>query len=320
MAGLPLIALHAFRENVGTDYNAYVWIYESFIDGASIFWFEPLYSLLNILANFLGGGVVLVFGVAALLSTLPIYVRIFRISHLPWLSFFILFGMSYPFFQTNGVRSAFAIALIFYATPFIWRKKLLPWILYVFLSAGFHYTAFIMIPFYWLLRLRLNVVFACFAFALAVLFSTNKAFSVYFLEFSSTILPSVYSHYPDRILGMLNDFKFGFGYGWYLISAIFVLFFWERLSRLCESAVVIRNSYFIGLLIMIAFYHFFAAGRLAWFFWISGILFWPLAASQLSGWNRAMLVSFIALMHFILFFYAMYVGSHDATPYNSIFH
>lgn len=320
VASAPIIILLAFRYEVGTDYASYVEIYQAYLHGdgpAKVY--EPLYALLNRAATPLGDwGIVLVFGMAAALATVPVMWRVMQGSHMPWLSVVLLFGMGYPFLATNQIRFVIAVAVLFFLLPTIWEQKPKSWIVGGLLAAGFHYTALMMLPFYWILRRNWSAVTACVLLLLAGLLSTQKGMALLFLEAVPSVLPETYAHYPGKVLERLGDYRFGLGYVWYVLSALFVLSFWRRLGQSGMAETVIRNAFFLGLVALIAMYQFWAVGRLGWFLLIVGVLFWPLVLHRIFGGGRSVAVHFIFFIHIVLFGNALWNGSHDALPYRSI--
>jgi hypothetical protein len=233
LASVPLIILHAFRKDVGTDYASYVKIYDAFRAGASVWSYVPLYSALNIAATPLGGsGILVVFGVSAALSIIPIVWRIFYSSKLPSLSLIALFGMAYPFLQTNAVRSVIAIAILFGLLPAVWRGRPWTWFLGGVIAVGFHYTALLILPFYWVLRWNVNVFIGIVGFLGAILLATYKPIALLFLKFAPIFLPTTYARYLSQAAENLDELVFGPGFFWYILNALLVLLFWRRVERL----------------------------------------------------------------------------------------
>ena len=321
VASTPLVLLLAFRKDVGTDYDAYVRIYNAFRDGETGMRYEPLYALLNLSATPLGDwGVAFVFGVAAALATVLVIWRVLQTSDLPWFSIILLFGMTYPFLATNAVRFAVAIALMFFLLPSVWNRKPALWIAGGIVSSGFHYTAFLMLPFYWILRRDWGLFIAGALFIVAIVFSTQKTLASSFIEWTPAIMPAAYNHYPGLVLERLENYRFGMGYFWYLLSGLFVIVFWRRVSKLGVAEIVIRNAFFLGVVVLIGAYQFWAIGRLGWFFWIAGALYWPMVVCRLISGGRALLLWSLVVVHVVLFVYSLWIGSHGAIPYHSVFH
>ncbi|WP_244270824.1 EpsG family protein [Thioalkalivibrio sp. ALJ1] len=316
LAVAPLVFLLAVRRDVGNDYANYVWMFEWALAGHELTWIEPLYSFLNRLAAPLGpSGMVLVFAVSAVLAALPLFYRVFRSSPMPWLGVLILFGLAVPFFMTNAVRSAIAIGIVMLALPAIWQRQLLFWTFGVSVAAGFHLTALIVWPLYWLLHLAWPRLLVLAGLAGAVVLSTSRDAALGLLHWMSVILP-FYAHYPGRVVERLDAYEFGLGYLIYLGLVGLVLLMWERVAREGRAVVVFRNTAILGLLLTIALYQFWAVNRLALYFMpvLAMLLPWVIAcfATRLAriGWT----VGFVALFG-AMFARGLWVGAHQAMPY-----
>ncbi|WP_231373037.1 EpsG family protein [Thioalkalivibrio sp. AKL10] len=317
LAVAPLVLLLAVRRDVGNDYANYVWMFEWVRAGHELHWIEPLYSLLNQLAAPFGPpGVILVFAVSAVLAALPLFYRVFRSSPIPWLGVLILFGLAFPFFMTNAVRSAIAIGIVMLALPAIWQRQLLFWTFGVSVAAGFHLTALIVWPLYWLLHLAWPRVLVLVGLAGAVVLSTSRDAALGFLQWMSAVLPFQYAHYPGWVVERLDAYEFGLGYLIYLGLAGLVLLMWERVATEGRAVVVFRNTAILGLLLTIALYQFWAVNRLALYFMpaLAVLLPWVIAcfATRLEriGWT----VGFVALFG-AMFARGLWVGAHQAVPY-----
>ena len=320
-ATLPLIVLLAIRRDVGTDYASYVEMYERFRAGETLPWIEPLYASLNQLAAPLGSsGMVLVFAVSAALAALPLFYRVFRSSPMPWLGVLVLFGLSFPFFMTNGVRSAIAVGIVMIVLPALWRRQLVVWSLGVLLAAGFHFTALLVWPLYWLLHLAWPRALVLVGLAFAIILSTSRDIAVGFLQLAPEILPSQYSHYPGRVLERLDTYEFGFGYILYLALSGLVLVVWDRARGEGREVLVFRNMAILGLALTIGLYQFWAVGRLGLYFLPALAVFLPWVVKRCVARRESLFwtVGFAALFG-VLFLHGLWIGAHGAVPYQWVF-
>lgn len=320
-ATTPLVFLLAVRRDVGTDYGSYVEMFERFRAGEALPWIEPLYASLNRLAAPLGSsGVVLVFAVSAAFAALPLFYRVFRSSPMPWLGVLVLFGLSFPFFMTNGMRSAIAIGTVMLVLPAIWQRKLVVWSLGVLLAAGFHFTALLVWPLYWVLHLAWPRLLALIGLAGAIVLSTSHYIAVGFLQSVTVILPSKYAHYPGLVLERLDAYEFGFGYLIYVALAALVLLVWYRARGEGREVLVFRNAAILGLALMIGLYQFWAVNRLGLYFIPALAVFFPWVIVRCVVPRERVLwtVGFAALFG-AMFVRGLWVGSHQAVPYQWIF-
>lgn len=319
-ASTPLVFLLAVRQDVGTDFASYVEMYEQFRAGDALPWIEPLYATLNRLATPLGSaGVVLVFAVSAALSTFPLFYRVFRSSLAPSLSIIILFGLSLPFLMTNAVRSTIAIGIIMLILPAIWRRRLVPWSLGILFAGGFHFTALLAWPLYWMLHLAWPRVLAWSALLGAIALSTSRELAVRFVQWSPTVLPSKYSHYPTRVLDLLDVYQFGFGYLVYIFLSGLVLVVWDRTRNEGKEILVFRNTSILGLAMTIGFYQFWAINRLGFYFMPALAVFLPWLISRCVKSREKLLWTIgITTLFILLFARGLWVGAHHAVPYQWI--
>lgn len=73
---------------------------------------------------------------------------------------YITFG-SYTFFF-NGLRQGIAIAITTYALPFMIKKKFIKFFLITALASTFHTSALIMLPFYFIVNLKIKLIYKVF--------------------------------------------------------------------------------------------------------------------------------------------------------------
>lgn len=320
IASLPTIFLVGFRKDVGTDYQSYVDIFKKFQNGASIWYLEPIYSLTNILIARISSDPWPLFLFCACLSSILVFYRIFRTSDIPWISIAVLFGLGFILMQTNHVRSTIAVAIIFYASPFLWKGHPTKWSSAAIAASGFHYTALAMIPMYWILRKKWHISVAIAIFGVALTISISAKAGALALDFAQIALPEKYSHYPERIIKNSDGYRIGFGFVAQILIAIAMLTLWKKLSNIDLRSRILANAFFFGVVGWIALYQFWAVGRISVYLLIFGTLFWPILVTRIRGLPEKALVSIlIALFYATLFVTMLARSSHDTIPYQSIF-
>lgn len=164
---LPPTILAAIR-SVGTDYDAYVGIYNQLKDiplleyikaPTTYSYVEPTFYVISRCAYLLGDSLTFLFGFFSLLTTLFVMeaVKNFRIQSSLCYGLFIYFTtlFSYSF---NGVRVSVAISLCFYALSFLYNDKVKKFILVVFFAALFHKTAAICLCFILLKKYKNKII------------------------------------------------------------------------------------------------------------------------------------------------------------------
>lgn len=317
LASAPLVFLLAIRQDVGTDFTSYVDMYTRFRAGEALPWIEPIYATLNRLATPFGpSGVVIVFAVSAACAAFPLFYRVFRSSPTPWLSTVMLFGLSMPFLMTNAVRSAVAIGIIMLVLPAIWRRHLFTWSLGILLAGGFHFTALLVWPLYWVLHLAWPKTLAWSGLVCAMVLSTNQELAVRLVQWAPTILPSKYSHYPARVLEELDAYQFRGGYLIYIILAGLMLAVWDRARNEGQEILVFRNVGMLGLVLAIGLYQFWAINRLSYYFMpaLTVVLPWIISRWATAREKLFWTIS-LATLFGLLFARGLWGSAHDAVPY-----
>ena len=148
----------AFRYNVGSDYYGYIRIFNE-ISNNSLSWAltslrtEPLYGVLNWGIYTVFSEHIWIFIVTSLITHGLIFTAIYRNRHLfnVGLAVFI-YLLSYYFGFFTTVRSALAASIIFWAYKYLVNKNVYKYFFSVFVAIGFHYTAVIMIPVWFLIN------------------------------------------------------------------------------------------------------------------------------------------------------------------------
>lgn len=152
---LPVFITSALRYQVGVDYMSYRWLFELVAQGRDIH-AEKGYRLLNEAVRLYTHEPQWIFVITALISLGLLFWGIYKYSPSPAMSIFLLVTMGYLFSSFNILRQYIAIALIFVALKLIKENRFLPFVFVVLAAMLFHKTAIIMIPMFFLVRLRLK--------------------------------------------------------------------------------------------------------------------------------------------------------------------
>lgn len=87
-----------------------------------------------------------------------------------WFSVFLFITLGVYTFFFNGLRQGLAMAIFALALPYLLEKRLVPYLIICFLASLFHNTALFMIPFYFLVNLRIKPIYKILATFLGSLF------------------------------------------------------------------------------------------------------------------------------------------------------
>ncbi|MEG1028064.1 MAG: EpsG family protein [Oscillospiraceae bacterium] len=190
---LSICITSALRYNVGVDFHSYYWMYSVIANGDKIH-AEKGYRFLNeLLINFTSEPQA-IFVVTSIIITGLFFYGCFKYSPKPAMSLFLFITMGYLFSSFNILRQYIAIALIFASLKLIKENKFLPFLLIILVAMTFHKTAIIMIPLFFLTRLRLkqsymvviSIICACFVPLRGVL--TNILVKIFYPQYAGTNL------------------------------------------------------------------------------------------------------------------------------------
>lgn len=320
-AAMPLVLLLAVRKDVGTDYQAYVEMFGRIQSGMKLAWVEPFYLFINrIMVSFGSAGIVGVFAIAAALSAFPLFYRVLHSSPVPWLGMIILFGLGLPFFMVNVVRGSIAVSLVMLVLPAVWKRQFVIWSLGVFFAAGFHFTALLVWPLYWILHLAWSRILLLIGLAVAIGVSSSRGLAVGILNWAPTIIPVKYSHYPDLVLKRLGAYEFGLGYLIYFILLFLLFIVWGRIREAEREVLVFRNTAALGVVLAIALYQFWAVNRLALYFLPALAVFLPwIVVHCVERKEKVLWTAGLAAFFGMMYVRGLWVGAHDAIPYQWIF-
>lgn len=76
-----------------------------------------------------------------------------------WFSVFLFITLGVYTFFFNGLRQGLAMAIFALALPYLLEKRLTPYLIVCFLGSLFHNTALFMIPFFFLVNLRIKPIY-----------------------------------------------------------------------------------------------------------------------------------------------------------------
>jgi hypothetical protein len=162
LAGAGLFAVAALRFEVGYDYIEYAnWFRDLRLMSESdiMLWQrEKGFALpAKILADVFSEPHIM-FALTAFVITLGIILLIYRRSKAPWVSVtaFLIFGL---FFNSlNFMRQFIAAVFVAFALFYIAKNRFFRYAALILLASAFHVSALLMLPFYFILKIRLNNV------------------------------------------------------------------------------------------------------------------------------------------------------------------
>ena len=244
VTGIALFVVSALRLSVGYDYNSYATIYLRYIstpvEDVSVSRIEKGYAMINkLLADYFPDYRV-IFTITAAFFAAAVTVCIYRNCKKPYLGFAFFLTLGAYFNTLNFVRQMLAAFIVLYALRYVRKKQFFRYVLIVLFASCFHFSALMMIPFYFILRIKMNPT------ALAVYSGVTVLIMVFSWNVMDLITRYIYKSYNPRLsVHVLNGV---FPVYMVFFGAFFILafIFRKRLIRMDPfNNVLINCSYFL---------------------------------------------------------------------------
>lgn len=222
---------------------------------------------------------------------------------------FITLGV-YTFFF-NGLRQGIAMAIFTFATPYLLDKKLIPYILVCLFASFFHTTALFMIPFYFLVNLRIKPLYKILATFLGSLIVSR--FLVTYIATTNERYEG-YTEVSEESGGLLT-------LGFYTILLLFIYFIIRLYKIRDEYTIKLFTFYALGVvfIIPVAMLGAMASGpqRLITYFTWTLVLILPVMFRKINN----IYVTSTAVVLFLVYFVLTTTRFSNLTPYmiNPIF-
>lgn len=312
---IPLLLISALRYGIGTDY---FWTYyptffrirHGYNLGRSL---EPGFLLLNKFVASFSDDVTWVIAICAILFFTFVGKAILEQSENPTLSILLLVGTGLFQFSMNGMRQAIAIAIWMYAIKYIKKQRFGMYVVCMLFASLFHTSGLLLIPFYFLYRLKFDQKRTIILIAGTFIFGNALKKIILFL--------ASFTKYYDKFIGT-SQVEGNFAY-----STFFVLFaIYIYLLVLNKSLKYIWEYNFfwisttLGIVCSILTKDIYVIARVLCFFQYMPVLFFPLTVKKFNGRNR-FIIEFLAIFFYFIYiwFMADYLGKGDSVPYRSIF-
>lgn len=311
---LPIMLVSGLRYMVGVDYNSYLWLFQDIKEKKGVY-IEGGYLKLNQIIIKLTNNPQALFFVTSVIIIGLVFIGIYAYSQNPALSIFLFFTMGYLFSSFNILRQYIAVAVLFAGLKFIKENKLLPYLVLVLIAFFFHKTAVIMLPLFFLTRIRwkqsymliISMIAACFIPLRGIL--TNILVLTFYPQYAGTSLIKPLSipelAYYGLTFGILVLLCLAYKYDFFNDTTNLILFnciFYTFLMYLCLSFVpeINRIALYIELYVIILIPRLFAAEK---------------------NKNVRRLYYIIAIIAFTIFFFISVgaMGRYGVLPYQTIF-
>lgn len=303
------------NESVGTDTIEYI---KEYFANYNTFYFdffknstEPGHSFFAFLLNQIQAGktiYLLFFSTLSLVFFYSYYID--KKELLPW-SIYFAFCVGYIFVMMNGMRQAVAMPIIGLSIRYIVNRNVLKFIGLILLASIFHYSAFLLLPIYYVNYLsKIKFKYWLILFLVSVLLSAHT-----FLEIFKTVLPIFpkdYTHYLDKII--TTDSKFGFGFLFHIILSIITLYFSSKVT-FDKSNRIILNLYFLGVILMNVTYQIPILQRFNIYLMFFQIPIMSYIAYNLYNCKQFTSIAFISIIYFLGFISKIITQDSNCCPY-----
>lgn len=201
--------------------------------------FEYGFAVTNKLLSYISSNPRILLVVAAFVIVSLFCFFIYKDSRIPWLSFFMYITLGMFGDSLSAMRQYIAVALILVAYNAIKNNKFVLFIVMVLLAAMFHRSALLVLPMFWISKIRFNKLHFCLilGFAVAVFaIVTSPMFKI-----SDTVI-NFFSKYTTyvRYLYALDYGRSGGAIG---LTLIYSSFLFLIILKLYKSNSTSRNMY-----------------------------------------------------------------------------
>lgn len=325
LLGIFFICFAGFRWDVGTDWEQYLYFFDV-VDLSSIgqagheFFYE---ILLRISKNIFDNYTAMLFLTACIIVYFT-YSGIKKYSVYPILSILILY--SYSINSSGfGYRQDIAIAIVFFAFRYIQERKLIKFLVWIFIATLFHQTAIIFTCAYWVYNFKWNIKYFMILVVSTVL--------VYILMSKLDFIAGLYTQSAQGKLDYYMDNKdetFGAGdANTVLIRGIFnrifllvipLIVIFTRKDEKVEELKKLYNIFLFGFIFFIVFGSVAVVFlRFTRYFDIFQILVIPLALRLSAPKHRFPLLILLIIYLFIKFLLVIINDNDIYVPYKTIF-
>lgn len=260
----------------------------------------------NFMNLLIGDNYLIAFGIFNNITLYLFFKSIYDNSSIMWLSLLVFYCFCLHFQIFNQFRQMFAIALTFYNYKYLKCRNFKKYIVICIIAGLIHNTAFLMIPFYFLSNIKLNLKTMFMYICIALLFY----FGFTYIE---KILSSTY--YGAMYFGSKYDIE----------SSSTILNFFVRIALLFVSMlfykkVIIKdanNNYLYNLVIFCTLFQVLAMksyifARLTTYFFVYYILLIPELLSIIKNYYSKKIISISIIVLFFMYQYVYYNSSSGA--------
>jgi hypothetical protein len=300
-----VIVFSGLRYGIGIDYSSY-WLIFNTIENSHT---EPGFRILNIfLKIFFGPQSIFLF--TSLVFILLVNKSInFFLDRYQTIALFLLLFSGFLIESFNILRQYFAIAIFFYSVRFIYAEQRKKYFFSVLIAASIHVSAILLLPFYWILKVKYNRYFLFLCIALSLCFSY-----IFPLKLILERIP-YYGNYLSlyRLSNPAGDLGVGFISQFFIVCVL--IYYYEYLITDTKRRISF-NCFVFYIVFMSLFKDYMVFLRFAYYFHIFVIVLIPLLLSLFTERSRFVIYIGIVVYALLLFYVTTSSPSSYIIPYS----
>ena len=329
LSALMLIGIAGLRYETGGDWDAYTELFADFptfsrLIGHPVELFdqkvEEGFTLLCAFVKSCGGIVQHLFFVVTAINITLIASALPKYTKYPVVALLCYYGILYFQLEMIYIRQATAVALCFFALQYIQPKKILPYMLFIFLACTFHRVAVLMVPLYFFLNTKIPtwLYAAVIGFGALLMYLGIPWIQNIFL----TVAGWLGQNYADKAEVYAENALFsvqrGLSIGFILNLAILVviLFFKEKIDALPNGTIMLN----LFALSLVLYYYCFelveVSNRVRMFFFIGVIALLPMVLEILPLFLERLAGLVIVALYCFSFSRGIFLENHQSAAYN----
>jgi len=290
------------------------------------------YCLFISLVKYLGGSIQVVFLIISFASSLFLYKSLKTYSDGRVISMLLYFSLIFFILDMSGLRQGFALSIFFYALRYIQKREFLPYFGFMMLAASFHWSAYLLIPCYFIIYRRFSSISLIVIFVLSLCIFILKIGWLQFV-FLKGLSGITNEFVVTKLFTYTTTFEAGRGLTantiinilFYITTFIFAFYYRKHLELKNKYFNLFLNIYICQIVAYFALYEFIEmADRLRLYFLVANIVLLPGLVYLFTSVKERTLI-FTYVFAFAFFSCKPYVLNSDVTiayhPYqNYIIH
>lgn len=274
------------RYNVGLDYNTYEYLFTN--EALKIFP-ESLFWLVNYISKEFFDEFFIVTLFMSIMTNYFIYrglvCREIKLNYM--LLSILIFTITIWLDSFNIMRQCLSVAIFFYASIFIKKRKFIPYAIYILIATGFHKSSIFLIGLYFIQYININ------RYLYIVLLLGS--YMIVKLNLAKDILINISKNINGYEVYYLNNYIFGNSQNYVsysliigILISVFIIFFCE--DKIDKSNYLEKNYYIYGSIFSVLSISTYMYDRIGIYFQVFGIFVVPYVISNIKNTSARKLI------------------------------